>query len=85
MSASCTFERLARRAQISTTRLHDLRHTAASTLLLAGVDVRTTAGVLGHSSATVTLNTYANLMEGAQREAVDRFGERLERLASNGN
>jgi integrase len=75
---------MARRAGISSTRLHDLRHTAATTLLVAGVDVRTTAGVLGHASPTITLSTYAHLMPNAQREAVDRLGERLERLAGSG-
>ncbi len=82
MAATCAFDRIARKAGISTTRLHDLRHTAATTLLLAGVDVRTAAGILGHASPTVTLSTYAHLMPEAQREAVDRLGERLERLAA---
>lgn len=80
MAATCAFDRIARKAGISTTRLHDLRHTAATTLLLAGIDVRTTAGVLGHSSPAITLSTYAHLMPEAQRDAVDRLGERLERL-----
>jgi integrase len=84
MAAPCAFERLARKAAISTTRLHDLRHTAATTLLVAGIDVRTAAGVLGHSSPTVTLTTYAHLMPEAQRNAVDRLGERLEHLAAVG-
>lgn len=84
MAASCAFERIARKAAISTTRLHDLRHTAATTLLLAGVDIRTAAGVLGHASPTVTLSTYAHLMPEAQRKAVDLLGERLERLAKVG-
>lgn len=83
MAASCAFERIARKAGISTTRLHDLRHTAATTLLLAGVDVRTTAGILGHASASTTLNLYSHLMPEAQREAVDRLGDRLERLVGN--
>jgi integrase len=83
MAASCAFERIARKASISTTRLHDLRHTAATTLIHAGVDIRTTASVLGHASPTVTLSIYAHLMADAQRDAVDRLGERLERLASN--
>jgi integrase len=80
MAATCAFDRIARKAGISTTRLHDLRHTAATTLLLAGVDVRTAAGVLGHASPTITLSTYAHLMPEAQRDAVDRLGERLEML-----
>lgn len=83
MTASCAFERIARKTGLSTTRLHDLRQIAATTLLLAGVDVRTTAGVLGHSSPTIALSTYAHLMPEAQREAVDRLGERIERLAGD--
>ena len=81
--ATAAFARIAKHAGISTTRLHDLRHTAATTLLVAGVDVRTAAGVLGHASPTITLSTYAHLMPEAQRDAVDRLGERLERLVSN--
>jgi integrase len=84
MAATCAFDRIARKAGMSTTRLHDLRHTAATTLLVAGVDVRTTAGVLGHASPSITLSTYAHLMPEAQREAVYRLGERLERLAQCG-
>jgi len=81
MTATCAFERIARKAAISTTRLHDCRHTVATTLLLAGVDVRTTAGVLGHASPTITLSTYAHLLPEAQREAIERLGDRLEQLA----
>jgi len=81
MAATCAFDRIARKAGISTTRLHDLRHTPAATLLVAGVDVRTAAGVLGHASpSSTTLSTYAHLMPEAQRDAVDRLSERLERL-----
>jgi hypothetical protein len=61
-----------------------LRHTAATTLLVAGVDVRTAAGVLGHASPSITLSTYARLMPEAQREAVDRLRERLESLLASG-
>lgn len=82
MAATCAFDRIARRAGISTTRLHDLRHTAATTLLVAGVDVRTAAGVLGHASPSITLSTYAHLMPEAQRDAVERLGERLQALAA---
>ncbi|MGH7707499.1 MAG: hypothetical protein ACREQ5_08135 [Candidatus Dormibacteria bacterium] len=52
---------------------------AAGTLASA-FDVRTTAGVLGHASPTVTLSIYAHLMPEAQRDAVDRLGERLETI-----
>lgn len=81
MMATCAFGRLARKAELSTTRLHDTRHSATSALLLAGVDVSTAPGLLGNSPA-ILLSTYAHLMPEAQRDAVDRLGARLERLAA---
>ena len=44
-----------------TLKLHDLRHFYASGLIAAGCDVVTVQRALGHSSATVTLNTYSHL------------------------
>jgi integrase len=38
MAASRAFERISRKAGISTARLHDPRHTAATAMLLAGVE-----------------------------------------------
>jgi integrase len=69
--------RLALRAGLLTTRLHDLRHTSATMLLLAGIDPVTAAGVLGHDP-TMLLRTYGHVIEDAKRDAVDRLGERLE-------
>ncbi|WP_307831951.1 tyrosine-type recombinase/integrase [Prauserella cavernicola] len=47
-------------------RLHDLRHFFASGLIAAGCDVVAVQRALGHSSATVTLNTYAHLWPSAE-------------------
>lgn len=47
-------------------RLHDLRHFYASGLIAAGCDVVTVQRALGHSSATITLNTYAHLWPSAE-------------------
>ncbi|MEU6698049.1 site-specific integrase [Pseudonocardia sp. NPDC046786] len=49
-----------------TIRLHDLRHFFASGLIAAGCDVVTVQRALGHSSATVTLSTYAHLWPTAE-------------------
>ncbi|MCM3556447.1 site-specific integrase [Janibacter melonis] len=46
--------------------LHSLRHFYASGLIAAGCDVVTVQRSLGHSSATVTLNTYAHLWSTAE-------------------
>lgn len=81
MAATKAFARIARAAGVSSTRLHSTRHTAASHLIAGGVDVRTTAGMLGHTSPTVTLTSYAHLIGDSQREAADVLGARLERIA----
>jgi integrase len=84
MAATDAYARIAVKAEISSTRLHDARHTAATTLLLSGVDVGTVAGILGHSVATTTLSTYAHVMPQAQREAVDRLGNAIEAIGQKG-
>lgn len=43
-------------------RPHDLRHTAASLWIAAGVDIKTVSAWLGHSTAKLTLDTYGHLM-----------------------
>ena len=52
-------------------RFHDLRHFHATQLIAAGVDVRTVAHRLGHTTPTLTLNTYAHLVSAADRAAAD--------------
>jgi integrase len=43
--------------------LHDLRHTAASLAISAGANVKAIQRMLGHASAAMTLDTYADLFE----------------------
>jgi integrase len=56
---------------------HGLRHSAAILMLSAGVDVRTVAGRLGHSNASITLNTYAHYVRSADEAAAEKMGEML--------
>ena len=42
---------------------HDLRHTAASIMVHCGVNVKVLQRILGHSSAVMTLDTYADLFD----------------------
>ncbi len=54
-------------------RPHDLRHTAASLWIAAGVDIKTVSSWLGHSTAKLTLDTYGHLMgTDADRAAMAR-------------
>lgn len=55
-----------RDATLPTAKLHDLRHLYASGLIAASCDVVTVQRALGHSSPTVTLNTYAHLWPTAE-------------------
>jgi integrase len=48
---------------------HALRHTHASTLIRAGVDVLTISRRLGHSNAAMTLDVYGHLIEGSDAAA----------------
>jgi integrase len=49
---------------------HSLRHSHASALIRAGVDILTISRRLGHSKAAITLDTYGHLIEGADADAV---------------
>ena len=63
------FRRLVRTASVPSIRLHDLRHTHASHLLAAGVNVKVVSERLGHASVSFTLDTYGHVMPGQQAEA----------------
>jgi len=53
-------------------RPHDLRHTATSVWIAAGMDIKTISSWLGHSSAKLTLDIYGHLMgTDADRAALD--------------
>lgn len=43
-------------------RLHDLRHTHTSHLLMAGINVKAVSECLGHASVSFTLDTFAHVM-----------------------
>jgi integrase len=55
-------------------RPHDLRHTAASLAIASGADVKAVQRMLGHSSATLTLDTYGHLWEDGLDEVARRMG-----------
>lgn len=68
-----SFHALCRRAGVREVRIHDLRHAAASFLLLQGVDMRVVMGTLGHSRQATTSDLYTHLLEPVQRDAAERM------------
>ena len=64
------FRAAVKRAGIPPIRIHDLRHTAATRMLQAGVDVVTIKEILGHSSLEMVMR-YAHSTDQAKRKAVE--------------
>jgi integrase len=52
---------------------HALRHTYATRLLDAGVDIKTISELLGHADVTTTANLYLHPDESAKATAVRRL------------
>ncbi len=66
------FERALREAKIEGFHWHDLMHTFASRLVMAGVNLRAVQEALGHKSMSMTVR-YAHLSPEYQLEAVERL------------
>ena len=60
-------------------RIHDLRHTAASWMIAAGLDLMTVQYMLGHESITTTVDTYGHLLPERQAAASAAMGTMLAR------
>lgn len=69
LSPTTAFESAVKRAGITDFHFHDLRHTFASRLVMAGVDLRTVQELLGHKNITMTLR-YSHLSPTHRAKAV---------------
>lgn len=56
---------------------HMFRHSAASTLIYAGVDVVSVAGYLGHATPTTTQNIYSHILQEAQNRNAAIIGSAM--------
>lgn len=70
-SLSRWFKKFIIRHQLPDISLHGLRHTNATLLIAAHVDLRTVSGRLGHSRAATTANIYAHAIQSADAAAAD--------------
>jgi integrase len=65
------FQRQVELAGLQRIRFHDLRHTHATLALQAGVHPKVVCERLGHSSISVTLDTYSHVLPSMQRDAAE--------------
>jgi len=65
-----------RAAKIEILTIHDLRHTAASLAISSGANVKVVQRMLGHKSAAMTLDTYADLFDDDLDDVAERMNER---------
>jgi len=68
------FKKSLKRAGLPKTfRLYDLRHTCATLLLLADENVKVVSERLGHSTVTLTLDTYQHVLPSMQKRATEKL------------
>ena len=67
------WDQLLQDAEVRPARLHDARHTAATTLLLMGVPARVVMQILGHSQIGLTLGTYSHVVPELATDAANKL------------
>ena len=69
-----------KRAELPQIRFHDLRHTFATHAMKGGVDAKTLSGILGHTNASFTLDTYTHVTSDMQKKASAVVGNIMKSL-----
>jgi integrase len=67
------FHKALKSAGLPDMRVHDLRHTAATILLTLGVHPKIVQEMLGHSTVTLTLDTYSHVAPALHAEAASQL------------
>ncbi len=76
------FHRVLAQAGLPRMRVHDLRHTAATHLLEAGVHPKVVQDLLGHSTITLTLDTYSHVTPALQSQVAEHMEQIFARMAN---
>ena len=75
------FKRIAASIGRPDARPHDLRHTAATVAIASGADVKSVQDLLGHATASFTLNVYAHTSEQMMKDTAARMQSYYDGLA----
>lgn len=69
------WERFLEKKNLKHIRFHDLRHSCATAMIAAGVDLKTVQQRLGHADISTTMNTYAHSTKAMDREAANKMDD----------
>lgn len=69
-------------AQLRRITLHECRHTYASLMIEAGVNIKKISEYMGHASITITLDRYGHLLPGDLATTLDQFDTYLKEATS---
>jgi integrase len=78
-----SFDRIVASAGLRRIRVHDLRHTAATLLLLAGQPAKAVSERLGHKGIAITLDLYSHVLPDMQDRAAEAMDQLLHQAESN--
>jgi len=73
------------KANLPSIRFHDLRHTFATHAMQGGVDAKTLSGILGHTDASFTLDTYTHVTSDMQKNASAVVNNMMQQFLIGGN
>ena len=65
-------------AELERITLHECRHTYASYMIAAGVNVKALQSYLGHATIAITLDTYGHMLPGNEEEAASLLDASLD-------
>ena len=71
-------KRIVKASNLPNIRFHDLRHTHASVLISAGIDIVKISKRLGHANPKITLEFYAHLLPNTDNDIADTFQQTIQ-------
>jgi integrase len=74
-SFSHAFGDFIKKLDIPHVRFHDLRHTNATLMLLAGTPAKVASSRLGHSTINITMDLYSHVLKDMNKDAAEKLNE----------